>query len=362
MSDEEKSHYVFIKDFNRMMCSQTGTKNKGKKYFCMHCLQNFTSQEILNRHKENCIKINGAQKPIYEEGTIKFTNFDKQIPIPFKIYADIECFNKKVNIRKGESTTFYSKHVPYSIGAKLVCIDDTYSLPLKIFFGSNCVNKFLQWVFNQRKRCNQIIKQYFNKPIIMTKEDEERYNSADTCWICDKLIDKDKVRDHCHVTGKFRGAAHKKCNLQLKVSSKLPVIFHNLEGYDGHIIFRELNNFANITIQVIPKSSEKYMSFIINKKIIFLDSLQFLKSSLANLAANLEDTDHKHLLAEFPEDKLNLLKEKDIFPYEWIDDYRQLRYPRHPQKSAYHSRIKTNTRNEDDEETINKKHEHSKKV
>ena len=70
MSDEEKSRYVFIKDFNRMMYSQTGTKNKGKKYFCMHCLQNFTTEEILNRHKENCIKINGIQKPIYEEGTI----------------------------------------------------------------------------------------------------------------------------------------------------------------------------------------------------------------------------------------------------------------------------------------------------
>ena len=107
--------------------------------------------------KKNCIKINGAQKPVYEEGTIKFTNFDKQISIPFKIYAAIECFNKKVNIRKGESTTFYSKHVPYSIGAKLVCIDDTYSLTLQIFFRSNCVNKFLQWVFNQRKWCNQII-------------------------------------------------------------------------------------------------------------------------------------------------------------------------------------------------------------
>ena len=68
---------------------------------------------------------------------------------------------------------------------------------------------------------------------------------------------------------------------------KLPVIFHNLEGYDGHFIFRDLKNFINITIQVIPKSTEKYMSIIINKKIIFLDSMQFLKASLDNLAANL---------------------------------------------------------------------------
>ena len=158
ISDEEKLHYVFIKDFNRMMYSQTGTKNKGKKHFYMHCLQTFTTEEILNRHKERCILINGMQKPIYEEGTIEFTNYDKQIPTPFRIYADIESFTKKVNITKGKRTTFYSKHIPYSVAAKLVCTDNTYTQPTKIFFGSNCINKFLQWVFKEKKRCNKIIK------------------------------------------------------------------------------------------------------------------------------------------------------------------------------------------------------------
>ena len=95
ISDEEKLHYVFIKDFNRMMYSQADTKNKGKKHLCMHCLQNFTSEEILNIHKERYILINGMQKPIYEEGNIEFSNYDKQIPTPFRIYADIESFHKK---------------------------------------------------------------------------------------------------------------------------------------------------------------------------------------------------------------------------------------------------------------------------
>ena len=82
----------------------------------------------------------------------------------------------------------------------------------------------------------------------------------------DQSKSNNKVRDHCHITGKFRGVAHKKCNLLLRIPKKLPVIFHNLEGYDGHFIIRELNNFTNTTIQVIPKSTEKYMSIIINKK------------------------------------------------------------------------------------------------
>ena len=102
----------------------------------------------------------------------------------------------------------------------------------------------------------------------------------------------------------------KKCNIKLKIPKKLPIIFHNLKGYDGHFIIRELNNFNNIDIQVIPKSTEKYMSIIIKKNIIFLDSLQFMKASLSELADNLEDHDYKHLLSEFPQKKIRLIKRK----------------------------------------------------
>ena len=294
INNEEKSLYVFIKDFNSLVYQKS--KHKGRKYFWMHCLQNFTTEEILNKHKSHCLLINGTQKSTFESRFTKFKNYDKQIPSPSKIYADIECFNKKINFKKGNNTTFYSKHIPYSVGAKLVCIDDKYMQPIKIFFRSNWINEFLQWVFKQKIKCNNIIKNHFNKPIIMTQADEENYNNTNTCWTCTQEISENKVRDHCHITGKFRGAAHKEWNSKLKIPKKLPVIFHNLEGYDGQFIFRELNNFTNINIDVIPKSTEKYMSFVINKN-IFLDSLQSLKSTLDNLAANLEDSDRKYLLS-----------------------------------------------------------------
>ena len=106
---------------------------------------------------------------------------------------------------------------------------------------------------------------------------------------------------------------HKECS---KISRKLPIIFHNLERYDGHIIFTELNKFKDIDIQVIPKSSEKYMSIIINNSIVFLDSLQFCKVSLDSLAGNLEDKDFKHLMSKFSSDKLEILRKKDAHPYE----------------------------------------------
>ena len=78
----------------------------------------------------------------------------------------------------------------------------------------------------------------------MTIEDEDNYQNPQDYWICNQKIikDKDKARDHCHITGKYRGAAHKKCNSELRIPRKLPIIFYNLEGYDGHLIFRELKN------------------------------------------------------------------------------------------------------------------------
>ena len=107
------------------------TKYQHKKQFCMSCLQNFTTKEILNNHKKQCLLINGAQAVKYESETIKFKNFDKLIPISFKIYADSECFNKRVNFKKGDHTKLYQKHIPNSIGAKLVCIDNKFFYQLK---------------------------------------------------------------------------------------------------------------------------------------------------------------------------------------------------------------------------------------
>ena len=101
----------------------------------------------------------------------------------------------------------------------------------------------------------------------MTYEDEEIYDSH-ICWICKQELNTDKVKDHCHVTGKFRGAAHNKCNLKLRISGKLPITFHNLQGYDEHIIFKELNNF-HVDIAVIPKGIDKYMSSIVNRRYFY---------------------------------------------------------------------------------------------
>ena len=147
----------------------------------MACLQHFTTKEILNNHRERCLSINGIQTTICEKGKIKFKNFDKQIHIPFKIYADTECLLTRIDIKEGKYTKLYQEHIPNSICAKLVCIDNRSTSPSIIFEGENCVNKFIKWVFKQQKYCNQIINNHFNKKLKMATEDENNFQNSNDC-------------------------------------------------------------------------------------------------------------------------------------------------------------------------------------
>ena len=183
ITSKEKSHYVFIKDFDRLMYSKAKTKNQHKNFLCMACLQNFTTEEILSNHRKQYLLINGCQAVNYESGIIKVKNSEKQVPIPFKIYADTECFLKRTNSYKVEHITKNQEHFPNSIGAKLVCIGDRFNLPVIIFKGEKFVNKFIKWIFRQQKQIKRVIKEHFNKELIMTTQDEEVYNNSQICWI-----------------------------------------------------------------------------------------------------------------------------------------------------------------------------------
>ena len=195
----------------------------------------------------------------------------------------------------------------------------------------------------------------------MTNEDEEVYNILQICWICKEKLNTDEVRDHCHVTGKFRGATQNKCNLKLRIPRKIPIIFHNLQGYDGHIIFKELNNF-DIAISEIPKGIDKSMSIIGNKHITFIDSLQFCNSSLDTLASNLNDEDFKYLVWEFGIDKLEILKWKDVYPYEWVDSYEKFKNPSLPEKKYFYSSLRDGKRDRSSGHISNEQYQHLQNV
>ena len=279
----------------------------------------------------------------------------------FKIYADTECFLKRTKLKEGEHTIKYQEHQPNSIGAKLVCTDDRFTLPSIVFKGKDCIDTFFTWVLDKQKWTQQITKRSFNKKLIMTSEDEEIYNNSHICWICKQELNMDKVRDHYHIAGIFRGAVHDKCNLKLRLPTKLPVIFHNLRGYDGHIIFKELNNF-DVEIEVIPKVIDKYMSIIVSRHITFIDSHQFYNGSLDTLASNLEGNDFKHFTSEFGIDKLEILKRKDANPYEWVDSYEKSKHLSLPEEKSFYSSLRDGKRDRSNGHISDEQYQHLQNV
>ena len=187
--NDDQSHYVYIKDFNTFMFHKT--KNKNKKWFCRSCLQCFSSENVLMKHKEDCLSISGQQSINLEKGTIEFKNYFKQLPVPFNIYADFECNLKIVECYEGTYTKKYHVHVPCSYAYKVVCVDDRFSKPIVVYRGINAAYEFIKAILQERKYCKKIMKDQFNKNLTMTEEEEYLFQQSNNCWICKKLIDNE---------------------------------------------------------------------------------------------------------------------------------------------------------------------------
>ena len=222
-----------------------------------------------------------------------------------------------------------------------------------------------------------------SKPMVMTESDKTRYAQAKNCYACgdkfgtirsnerNKKEEKvTKCRDHCHITGKYRGAACDKCNLRMKVPKFVPVLFHNLEGYDFHLFVKSLG-LAEGDIKCIPKTDEKYISFSKNvpmetfttddgkektayREMRFIDSLKFMRGSLDSLAKTLGKDQFKTLtnqmLPQIPKEtidgkkhdrieSLSLLKQKGVFLYECMTDFSKLNATCLPPKDAFYSQL-----------------------
>ena len=146
--------------------------------------------------------------------------------MPFKIYADFECNEKILGGSDKNSNTSYTEkyqtHISCSFSYKVVCVDDKFSKPIALYRGKNAVNKFIETILAEYDYCRGVIKKHFNKNLVMSEKDEQIFHLSNKCWICDKLfyVGNNKVRDHCHITRKYRGCAHSSCNINLKLTKK----------------------------------------------------------------------------------------------------------------------------------------------
>ena len=221
--------------------------------------------------------------------------------------------------------------------------------------------------------CKAVIKKHFNKPLVMTEVDERHFKIMNGCHICgEKYTDKDVgVRDHCHITGKFRGSAHQECNLKLKIKPegiKIPVIFHNLRGYDSHFIMQQFGEIAkkhaytnkkgekqDLNINAIPNNMEKYMAFMLGNHLTYIDSFQFMSSSLDKLVSNLPKNDLIYTSKVFKGKRLNLMSQKGVYPYDFMDSFEKFNQIELRTKDQFYSIL-------NDQHIMDDEYDHAKKV
>ena len=313
ITDRNNKHYVAIKSLRRLLSMQN-SKHKESQHFCINCLQGFAEQKSRDEHLIYCRNNEAVRIEMPNKNPIvKYSYGQYQFKVPFMMYADFESILEPIqgasNNPNISSTRGVNIHTPSGW-----CVYSKFSYgdianPLTEYSGSDCVEKFYEHIISEAKR---LYNSFPEKPMSPpTKSQLKEYARATKCHICFKPFSKKKkrVRDHCHYTGLYRGAAHSSCNLKYKIPNYIPVIFHNLAGYDAHLFIRELAKYTT-GMGVIAKNTEEYISFSVNVEVDkyidkggnehikemelrFIDSIKLMSSSLDSLVNNLARGGHE---------------------------------------------------------------------
>lgn len=369
----KNSHYCWIKNLSSLVHPQT-TKSMQRIFLCDRCLNHFYSQKKLDQHKILCSSMNDCaiEMPDLGKNYETFKNYKNEIKIPFIIYADTEALLKEPEVSvfaENCSTRAHQQHEVHSIAYYFKDENEEMKSRYASYRGKNCLDLFMNDLTNIAIEVFDFLecKKQMNA---LTAEEEKKFRATTICHICKKdfIFDDDidkcdiRVRDHCHISGQYRGAAHQSCNLQYQISRKIPIVMHNLSGYDSHLLIRKLSDIEQIPgeIKIIPHNSEKYISFIKTMRSVgyrnkqkkyvrdikfqFIDSLRFMSASLDYLASVLPH-EKKHILraeckkSGYSDDMFNLLIRKGVFPYEYIDCYGKLEENMLPPQENFYSML-----------------------
>ncbi|XP_070167769.1 uncharacterized protein [Polyergus mexicanus] len=292
---DDATHFAWIKNLSRLVGSQLSGRHKS---------------HICDRRKER---------------------------LPFVVYADLECVLKKKEKRRTSNTSIVQHHEVYSAGYYARCALDGVSSTYRAYRGENCVLWFVRELHDLALRAKIVLD--IDAPMTnLTSDEWERFVNATRCSICKKPFELGdaRVRDHCHLTGRYRGPAHSNCNLNYKDTYVIPVFFHNLSGYDAHFIIKDVANAFPGSVEILPITKETYISFTKNVedawdegwfgkrlKLRFVDSFKFLNASLEKLASYLDKSELRIARSEFSDlsdADFELLARKGVFPYEYVDD------------------------------------------
>ena len=371
--EEGEYHYSLIKSFSRLFRSQITSRTNGQIYICKKCFTHYSKEELYQKHISYCSSNEIVAVKMPPRNTkLHFQNYFEQLSIPFVVYADFECFTKPMNTCSPNPENSYSynyqKHEPSGFCLYIKGIDPNISFePILYTKAKESDDISAIFVPKLEKITNKMYQGFFCRPLLLklTPSEQDSFNKAEIGHICtEEFLDDIKVRDHCHCTGQYRGAAHNSCNLQCKKPMILPVILHNLQGYDAHLFIKQLSNIQGV-LNCIPSTEEKYISFSkkikvdeyrsknhgenvsLNFEIRFIDSYKFLQTSLANLVANLQQQDFNNTKEIFKEN-VELITRKGVYPYDYVSSIEKLSETQLPPKEEFYSKLNDEDITDDD--------------
>ena len=266
ISNGENWHCLVVKSLTGLL--RGITSNHKEDFYCLNCFHSYRTKNKLEAYKKICENHDycHVEMPNADNKIIKYNQGEKSIKLPYVIYADLECLLEKMstcyNNPKESSTTEINKHVPSSYSLFTHCSFDKTKSKLDYYRGKDCMKKFCK---DLREHATKIINCKKKKMIPLTTKEEIDYNKQKICYTCKKEFDKKnyKVRDHCHYTGKYRGAAHNICNLRFKIPKEIPIVFHNGSTYDYHFVIKELVKEFEGNFECLVENTEKYITFSI---------------------------------------------------------------------------------------------------
>ena len=395
IEDSGKTHYVWIKHFNRLLASQ---EKNNHKHYCERCLIGFQEENALVKHMDDCNGIHERairiEMPTEKKKILKFQNHGKQLKSPWVMYADFEAITTKIEGPMQENTVSFTQrtqlHEACGFALRAVRSDGETIGPI-VYRGPDAVQKFLEEAKKLEVEIKNMLKNR-EKKVFLTKEETIEYNKATTCWICeesgfetlkrkvcvfqeavcmacaradsrDVILErpqdyekynkektcewcgcgftwKYKVRDHDHITGKYRGPAHCDCNLKLRIvpeKIQIPVFFHNLRNYDAHLIMQHIGETEE-RIKCIPNNMERYVSFSLGQ-LVFKDSAQFLITSLDKLVKTNSRSCFKFTEIGRTKEEFELLLRKGVYPYEYMDSWGRFEETQLPPIESFYSKL-----------------------
>ena len=349
-------HYVCIKNLSRLVANQISTTKKAFN-MCNRCMHFIATAQKFEEHKRDCSEINHCriELPNEQDNTLKFNNYRFQNPVPYVVYADFECLLEPV-----VDGRICNKHVPFSVGMYIKCNFDEAQCRYESYRqGSDGSESPAKWFVNKLDQLAADLNYRILNPKDMptlTEQQLRQYEQADSCHICEKQFKPGemRVRDHDHFSGKFRGPAHQNCNLNYKDTRVVPIVFHNLTGYDAHLFVTEISTLIEGSVSLLAQTKERYISFTKYMKqhkisLRFIDSFRFLNSSLEKLASYLPEYPIIHsVFSDYDDDKLKLLLRKGVYPYEYTTSLDKLRETQLPQKEDFHSTLSRSDVSDDD--------------